>query len=320
MIQHGTCALGHAVQRVLSHMHVDAGLALDQLVQTAQQCAAARQGDAVVDDVGAQFRRGALQRLLDGAGDLHQALQQSLAHILGVNDDVLGQAVHQIAALDLHGHFGVQGVSRADLDLDLLGSALTDEQVVLALDERDDGLVEHVACHPDAAGCHDAAQRDDSDLGRAAADVHDHTAGGLADGQACTDGRSHGLLDDGDLTGTGLQGRLTHRTALDFRHAGRDADDHAGAGEHAVAAGLLEEVLQHIGGDVKVGDDAVLQGADSHDAAGGAADDGLSLSAHAAHFVVLGVHGHDRGFTHDDALALHVNEGIGSTEIDTNIL
>ena len=28
MIQHGTCALGHAVQRVLSHMHVDAGLAL----------------------------------------------------------------------------------------------------------------------------------------------------------------------------------------------------------------------------------------------------------------------------------------------------
>ena len=37
MIQHGTCALGHAVQRVLSHMHVDAGLALDQLVQPLPQ-------------------------------------------------------------------------------------------------------------------------------------------------------------------------------------------------------------------------------------------------------------------------------------------
>ena len=34
MIQHSTCALGHAVQRVLGHMHVDAGLTLDQLIQT----------------------------------------------------------------------------------------------------------------------------------------------------------------------------------------------------------------------------------------------------------------------------------------------
>ena len=273
----------------------------------------------MVDDVGAQFRRGALQRLLDGAGDLHQALQQSLAHILGVDDDVLGQAVHQIAALDLHGHFGVQGVSRADLDLDLLSSALTDEQVVLALDERDDGLVEHVACHPDAAGRHDAAQRDDGDLGRAAADVHDHAAGGLADGQACTDGRSHGLLDDGDLAGTSLQGRLTHRAALDFRHAGRDADDHAGAGEHAVAAGLLQEVLQQIGRDVKVRNNAVLQGADGDDAAGGAADDGLCLGAHAADLIGLGVHRHNGRLAHDDALSLHVNQGVGCTQINANV-
>ena len=39
--------------------------------------AAAGQGDAAVDDICAQLRRGALQRLLDGAGDLDQTLQQS---------------------------------------------------------------------------------------------------------------------------------------------------------------------------------------------------------------------------------------------------
>ena len=237
-----------------------------------------------------------------------------------MDDDILGQAVHQIAALDLHGHLGVHGVGGTDLDLDLLRGTLTDEQVVLPLDERDDGLVEHITGHPDAAGSHDAAQRDHGDLRRAAADVHDHAAGGLADGQARTDGSSHGLLDDRHLTGAGLQSGLTHSAALHLGDARRDADDHAGAGEHAVAAGFFEEGLQHIGGDVEVGDDAVLQGADRHDAAGGAANDGLCLSAHAAHFVALGVHGHNRGLTHDDALALHVNEGIGSTEIDTNIL
>ena len=49
MVEHRAGALGHAVQRVFRHMDVNARLTLDQLVQAAQQSAAARQGDAVVD-------------------------------------------------------------------------------------------------------------------------------------------------------------------------------------------------------------------------------------------------------------------------------
>ena len=41
MIQHCTGTLGHAIQRVLRNMNVNASLALDQLIQTAQQSAAA---------------------------------------------------------------------------------------------------------------------------------------------------------------------------------------------------------------------------------------------------------------------------------------
>ena len=126
MIQHRTGTLGHAIQRVLRNMDINAGLALDQLIQAPQQGTAAGQGDAVVDDIGTQLRRGALQGLLDGTGDLDQALQQSLAHILRVDDDVLGQAVHQVAALDLHGQLRVQNVGGTDLDLDLLGGTLTE--------------------------------------------------------------------------------------------------------------------------------------------------------------------------------------------------
>ena len=36
MVQHSTGTLGHAVQRVLSHMDIDAGLALNELVEAAQ--------------------------------------------------------------------------------------------------------------------------------------------------------------------------------------------------------------------------------------------------------------------------------------------
>ena len=237
-----------------------------------------------------------------------------------MHHDVLGQTVYKVAALDLHGQLRIQCIGRADLDLDLLGSPLTDEQVVLALDEGDDGLIEHITGHAHAAGSHDAAQRDDGDLRRAAADIHDHAAGGLADGQACTDGSCHGLLNDRHLTGTSLQGSLAHSAALHLGNAGGNADDHPGTREHTVAAGLFEEVLQHIGGDVEIGDDAVLQGTHRHDAAGGTADDSLCLAAHAAHLIGLGVHRHDRGLAHDDALALHVDQSIGSTQINANVL
>ena len=70
MVQHSAGAGGHAVQGVLGHMDVDAGLALDQLIQAPQQGAAAGQGDAAVDDIGAQLGRGPLQGFLDGVGDL----------------------------------------------------------------------------------------------------------------------------------------------------------------------------------------------------------------------------------------------------------
>ena len=236
-----------------------------------------------------------------------------------MDDDVLGQAVHEVTALDLHGHFGVQRIGGADLDLDLLCGALTDQQVVLALDEGDDGLIEHITCHAHAAGGHDAAQRDHSDLSRSAADIHDHAAGRLADGQARTDGCCHGFLNDGHLTGTGLQGSFAHSAALHLGNAGRDADDHAGAGEHAVAACLLEEIFQHVGGDVKVSDHAILQRTHSHDAAGGTANDSLCLGTHTAHLVGLGIHSHDRRLPHDDALALHIYQSICGTQIDTYI-
>ena len=80
--------------------------------------------------------------------------------------DVLGQAVHEVAALDLEGHLGVHRVGRADLDLDLLGGALTDEEVILAFDEGDDGLVEHIAGHADAAGSHDEEKFEDIDFSK----------------------------------------------------------------------------------------------------------------------------------------------------------
>jgi hypothetical protein len=91
----------------------------------------------------------------------------------------------------------------------------------------DDRLVHLVAADAHRAGVHDARERDDRDLGGAPADVDDHVAGRLGDGQAGADGRGDGLLDQVDLARTGDLRRLLDRALLDLGDAERHADDDA---------------------------------------------------------------------------------------------
>src|SRR5207302_7102166 len=122
---------------------------------------------------------GVFERDLDRLDDRPHRLGQAFRYLALADDDLLGHAVHQVAALDLHDaalavfrHAG-----RADLLLDPLGAALADEQVMVAPDIGDDRLVHLVAADPHRAGIDDAAKREHRDLGGAAADIDDHRPG-----------------------------------------------------------------------------------------------------------------------------------------------
>ena len=97
-------------------------------------------------------------------------------------DDGLRQAGEHVAAAHLRLHLLAHPVGGADLELDLLGGLLADQELVLLLDVVDDRLVHLVAADAEALRDDDAAERDHRDLGRAAADVDDHVPGRLGDG------------------------------------------------------------------------------------------------------------------------------------------
>src|SRR5207237_9914032 len=166
-------------------------------IAIAEQRPAARHYDALVDDVGRQLGGGVLQGHLDRLDDRADGLSQAFRDLPLADDDFLGDAVHQVASLDLHDPaFAVlRHAGRADLLLDALGAAFADQEVMVAADIRDDRLVHLVAADPHRAGIDDAAEREDRDLGRAAADIDDHRAGRLGHGQAGADRRRHRLLD-----------------------------------------------------------------------------------------------------------------------------
>ena len=106
---------------------------------------------------------------------------------------------------------------------------------------------------------HDPAEGHHRDLGGAAADVHDHVRARLGHRQARAERGGDGVLDQVDLAGARLLGRLADRAPLHLGDAGGHADDHARVHEAPPLAGLADEVVEHLLGRVEVGDDAVAE-------------------------------------------------------------
>ena len=133
------------------------------------------------------------------------------------------------------------------------------------------------------------------------------------------DRRRHRFLDQVHFAGLGAVGAVLHGALLDLRDLGRHADDDARTDPDVAVVRLLDEVGQHLLGDLEVGDDAVLHRLDGDDVAGRAAEHVLGVLADRLDPAVHLVDGHDRGLVDDNALAARVDAGVGRAEIDGQI-
>jgi hypothetical protein len=296
-----------------------AGLVPEALVEATEQRAAAGEHDPAVHDVAGELGRGLVERRAHGIDDVVQRLLERLPELGTGHDDGARQAGDHVAAADLRLRLGGQREGRTESHLHLLGGALPQHQGVLLLHPRDDRLVEVVAGRADAHAGDDAAEADHRDLGRAAADVDDHVAGGLVDRQTRADRGRHRLLDDVDPARSGLVAGLLHRALLHGSDAAGHADDHARLGEVATPVHLLDEVAQHLLGRLEVGDHAVLERPDGGDVVGGAADHALGLVADREHLAGGGVHRHHGRFVEHDALAPDIDQRVGGAEVNGHV-
>src|SRR5438046_1997212 len=122
----------HTGQGVVRHYDREPRFLGEQLVDVAQQRAAAREHDATLGDVRAQFRRSLLERLLHRAYDVLQRLLQRLQNLVAIEREAARHAFGEVAALDRELAHLLPGIGRADLDLDALGGRLADEAAVVA--------------------------------------------------------------------------------------------------------------------------------------------------------------------------------------------
>ena len=83
---------------------------------------------------------------------------------------------------------------------------------------------------------------------------------------------------------------------------------------------LLDEVAEHLLGDVEVGDDAVAQRSDGGDVGRGTTDHPLRLHTDGERSIVVRVDCNDRRLVEDDSLSAHEHEGVGRSQVDGHVL
>jgi hypothetical protein len=205
-----------------------------------------------------------------------------------------------------------------------LGRGFANQKVVVTPDVGADCFVHLVAADPDRGGVGKTAKRQYRDFGRAAADVDDHGSDWLGDRHVGADRGGHWLLDEIDRARAGIGSGVADCAAFDRSRSGRNADHdfREAPGAHLAAMHLVNEVLDHLLGDVDVGDHAITQRADGLDLVGRLAHHQLGVLADGFHPLdaIYGLNCDDRRLIEDDAPAADVDEGVGRPEVDRHVV
>src|SRR5439155_5819567 len=120
--------------------------------------------------------------------------------------------------------------------------------------------------------------------------------------------------------GASLNGGVEHGATFDVGVPSGYAHHDHGAEQRVLTDHLADEVAQHRLGDQVVGDDAVAHGTADDDAARGAAQHRAGVRAHRHDAVVRRRIGHHGGLVEHDAAALDVDEHVGRTQVDADVL
>ena len=130
----------------------------------------------------------------------------------------------------------------------------------------------------------------------------------------CGDGGLHQI----HLAAAGLDDSVHDRALLHAGDAARDAHEHARL-EQAEAGHPVDQLLEHGGGHVVVGDDPGGDGVHRRDVRGRAAQHFPRVLSHFDKPAVLTVYGYDGGFAQADALAAHIQKRGVRSQIHGNI-
>ena len=166
----------------------------------------------------------------------------------------------------------------------------------------------------------DTGKGNDSDFCGTAADINDHVSGRFVDRETNTDGSGHGFLEEENFASTGMDSGFFYGAAFDFGNTRWDCNDDARWDHFGIFRNFADEVAKHGFGDFEISDDTVFHWADGGDVARGTAEHFFSFVTDGTDFFAILVDGNDTGFAKDNAAVFGEDEGVGGTEVDSDVV
>ena len=314
-------AIGNAGIRIICNNAVNAGTLGKQRIHTPDLAAAASEGDAVFRNITDQLRACLLQNCHDFVGDLTGRTAQDFVNLGSYKRNDLGHAGLGISALDVHAALITAGVDLSQLNLDGLRGHFADHQTVLTADIAGNGLVKGIAGHLQRGRNRNAVHTQHSDIGSTAADVHHHMTLCALDIQTRTQSGCQRFFDQVHTAGAGFDGSIDNTALFHFGDTAGNADDHTGLGRKHGSGGCgLEHSRKHPHRHFMVGNDAVTQRFHSHNIAGGTSQHIAGRRTYLQDLTGILVHRNHRGLTDNQTLAVGIDQNIGVTQVDAQVI
>ena len=189
---------------------------------------------------------------------------------------------------------------------------------MLAADVADDRFVERVARDLDGFALHHAAERDDRDLGRAAADIDDEMSVRPGNVDARTGGRGNSGFHEIHFTRAGFDHGVDDVALLHAGDAARHGDEHARL-EQAEGGHARQKLAQHGRRHVVVRDHAGADRMNGHDVGRSAAEHLLRVLPDLQHTAGVFVHRDDGRLAQHNALAADVHQNVARPHVNGDI-
>ena len=166
----------------------------------------------------------------------------------------------------------------------------------------------------------DTAERDNGYFGGATADVYNHTADRLVDGQTGPNRGGHRFFDHVGFAGPGVKPGLAGGAFFYLGYTAGDAYDNPGVRpDNGLGMHLADKFLEHFLGDVKVRNYAVAQRTDRHDVRRGFPCHGLGIRPDSFDIFGPAVYCDVARLTDYDAFSAHVDQCVSRTQVNTKI-
>ena len=206
------------------------------------------------------------------------------------------------------------------VELDLLRYAIRHQNRMLFFQKSRDGFVNFVACDANRVGQHNAAHRNQRNLGCAAADIHNKAALRLIHGEPGSQRGGKRLLNHENLPRADFFHRVDYRAPLDLADVARHCHHHARTHKAPRSNRLADKVVDHDLRHLVIDDHAVPQGVNNADISARAADHLLRAVAYGDDIARPLAPCDDHGrLVDDDALVLDINAGIIRADIYRDI-